>query len=555
MSMLSSISFSGYKSFSADTAVCLNNMKRVNVIIGKNNAGKSSVLDVISVCLGIKNSDALSSKIGELRAGFNLDESHVTRVFSRLSYTGNIQTLPDKAKKFVGLEYWVDIELKGQPKYKMSAQNNSEFLTSQLKDHWTEIASVLQRTIINDNWTFRKLSADRNIVPELENNNVGLETDGSGASNLIRKFLNYYSYEEDVIQETLLGALNKIMQPESEFEEIKVQQIEQGDSLVWEVFLREKGNNRFALSQSGSGLKTIILILLNLLVVPKVQEYADKQIHYGFEEVENNLHPALQRRVFDYIYDFAVKNDIFIFLTTHSHVAINSFFGKKEAQIYHVIKENDVATIYKIETHLEKINILDDLNVKASDMLQSNGIIWVEGPSDRIYIKRWLEVFCNCIYEEGKHYQFMYYGGKLLSHYSTDETDDLINILTTNRNSAIVLDSDKRAQQTAISSTKKRILTEFEKTNMFAWKTQGKEIENYVPMYAINEALGCKLEKQCGKYELFPEYIEENFSNFSGRKVPFANKVKDFITSDNANILDLSTQIVKLYAQIERWNK
>ena len=33
--------------------------------------------------------------------------------------------------------------------------------------------------------------------------------------------------------------------------------------------------------------------------------------------------------------------------------------------------------------------MLNDLDVRASDLLQSNGIIWVEGPSDRIYIKRW----------------------------------------------------------------------------------------------------------------------------------------------------------------------
>lgn len=32
--------------------------------------------------------------------------------------------------------------------------------------------------------------------------------------------------------------------------------------------------------------------------------------------------------------------------------------------------------------------LLDDLGFKASDLLQSNCVIWVEGPSDRIYIKK-----------------------------------------------------------------------------------------------------------------------------------------------------------------------
>ena len=36
----------------------------------------------------------------------------------------------------------------------------------------------------------------------------------------------------------------------------------------------------------------------------------------------------------------------------------------------------------------DNYDVLDDLGAKASDIFQSNGIIWVEGPSDRIYIKK-----------------------------------------------------------------------------------------------------------------------------------------------------------------------
>ena len=59
------------------------------------------------------------------------------------------------------------------------------------------------------------------------------------------------------------------------------------------------------MSRMGSGLKTIILVLLNLLVIPELDEYKDKKMVYGFEELENNLHPAMQRKLFEYIYEFA----------------------------------------------------------------------------------------------------------------------------------------------------------------------------------------------------------------------------------------------------------
>ena len=92
--------------------------------------------------------------------------------------------------------------------------------------------------------------------------------------------------------------------------------------------------------------------------------------------------------------------------------------------------------------------MLSDLDVRASDLFQSNGIIWVEGPSDRVYINRWLKVFCDSEYIEGSHYQFLYYGGKTLSHFTVDDKlDDLISILKTNKNAAIVIDSEARKCQ------------------------------------------------------------------------------------------------------------
>lgn len=561
--MFTKILFNGYKSFPVDTPVCLRDLRRVNVIIGKNNTGKSSILDIVSACTDIKYATEILPYVGKVSMGFPLTETYINNAFKGYSSNNNRGNIYSDVMKTIGQEYDVDLDFERLSSYaeahkkkwshKMAVQSESIFITSQLKQDWVKVA----KDIANDakNWMFRRVAADRDIVPEVEKKSDDLNSNGAGASNLIREFINNSEYEESLIHVKLLEALNKVMMPDSEFAEIKIQQIEQNEKIVWEVFLREKGCQRFALSKSGSGLKTIILLLLNLLVVPNTPKYKDKKIFYGFEELENNLHPALQRRVFEYIYKYATENDIMVFLTTHSHVAINEFFDKENAQIYHVIKDNNESSVHKIETHLDKIGILDDLNVKASDLLQSNGIIWVEGPSDRVYIKRWLEVLCNCPYKEGTHYQFMYYGGKLLSHYSTEDTEDLINILTTNRNSAIVIDSDKKNRQASVNKTKKRINAEFKKSNMFVWITKGKEIENYLSLSSVNQALGVMLKKQCEQYQVFSDYIGKTFPNFSGQKVSFANKIKDFINTDNANILDLETQIKSLHTQVEDWNR
>lgn len=404
-------------------------------------------------------------------------------------------------------------------------------------------------------YLFRRLGAERNIVPEKEIDSEELDMTGVGASNLVRKIINYNQYDETIIEDTLLEALNTIIYPDSMYSGIRIQQVKQGDQFYWEIFLQE-GNQRYALSKMGSGLKTIILVLLNLLIIPELKEYSGHKIIYAFEELENNLHPALQRRLFDYLYKYSCDKNVFIFLTTHSHVAINTFCEKDLAQILHVTKEGGISTLHKIDNFFEKSELLNDLDVRASDLLQANGIIWVEGPSDRVYLKRWIEIWGGGELEEGRDYQFLYYGGRLLSHYTAEaEERELINVLLTNRNAAIVIDSDKKGAYYHINNTKKRIQKEFQSANLFCWITQGKEIESYISHIAIELALGKKVKRQCEQYELFPDYIAGLYPQFGNEKVIFAKRVCKFITSSNSDkMLDLKSQTEKLIGVINKWN-
>ena len=58
--------------------------------------------------------------------------------------------------------------------------------------------------------------------------------------------------------------------------------------------------------------------------------------------------------------------------------------------------------------------------VRTSDIrlviLQANCVVWVEGPSDRIYLKHWIEAVTSELIE-GLHYSIMFYGGRLLSRF------------------------------------------------------------------------------------------------------------------------------------------
>lgn len=557
MDNIKSLRFSGYKSFSDDTLHVIDFTPYVTTFIGKNNCGKSSVIDTIEYAINFNDFVNNNQNINQLDVSFILDISHIQSGFKRDTsgggITGNHFTY---GSTFLGKELFCRLAITGPLRGDKRLQLNSSFLEGEHNiseiDQWNTVANSYRDYYIH--YSFRRINAERDITPEKEIKNDLVSFNGEGATNILRRFVNHSDYDEKLVEKTLLEELNKIMSPESVFTNIRIQEIQHGnEDNVWEVFLEENGK-RFALSKSGSGLKTIILILINLYIVPNLNEYKNTKVIYAFEEIENNLHPALQRRVFEYLYNFAKQHDTHIFLTTHSHIAINTLFSKEITKLYHIEKSNGISTIKDVESHLDKISILDDLDVKASDLLQTNGIIWVEGPSDRIYINHWLKLFCDSKLLEGSDYQFLYYGGKLLSHYSTEDINNLINVLLTNRNSAIVIDSDKRSKSSRIRDTKKRIKKEFKDHNLFCWITKGKEIENYLSASCINKKYGTE-KPQIKQYELFPDYIKPQCHSFPHSKVKFATEIVKYIDNVNkADILDLKKQITSLYNEIKRWN-
>ena len=560
---IKSIQFEGYKSFPVGTENKIELTPYVTVLIGKNNCGKSSCMDAIECVFRPNYYMSVKSLFTKVSTGFELDARRIERGFRKNVSGGGVPTSYGSShyaygSKFIGKTIFADLSTNSYLANKNFtlelSQHQMDIKVSEARSEWNHVVNSYDNFQLQ--YEFRRINSDRNLIPELESKDEWVGYDGTGATNLIRKFINHNLYDEKLVEERLLTELNKIMDPDSHFKNIRVQQIDDGESTKWEIFLEEDDGRRFALSKSGSGLKTIILMLVNLHILPETPKYKDREIVFAFEELENNLHPALQRKVFEYIYEFATDKKAHVFITTHSHIAINTFWEKENASLYHVQKNGGISSIAPVMDRNSRLDVLYDLDVRASDLFQSNGIIWVEGPSDRIYINRWLKEFCNSKYIEGSHYQFLYYGGKVLAHFSANERlDGFINIIKTNQNAAIVIDSDKRSDKARINTTKARIRTEFENINGFCWITKGKEIENYLPTAGLRAKYGNSLP-QLKAYDLFPDYISSKYKNFSSNKVAFAKSIEEYITADNSkDIMDLKRQIEKLYSLIQKWNQ
>ena len=548
---IKSIKFENYKCFKNSE---INNLQPINIIIGKNNIGKSSILDILEMVYDIRPTG--NTKI---TAEKTLTDFDIKKVFRE----GTYGALPGSnhyefGKKFIGKDFKFEITCDGKYSSTGTCGIFDDVYSQEYAPYWIRLAN----NISYDRKKLKRILAERNIFPEEESENMNVDSNGNGITTIISNYLNKSQYDENLVRNNLLIKLNEIMGEDANFSEIVTQQIKINNKVKWELFLREDSKGRIALSDSGSGLKTILMVLVYTILLPNVEKKSLSDYIFMFEELENNLHPALQRRLLKYLENLT-KSGATFFLTTHSNVMLDTFQNNKNVNILHVQKEDESSIIINSSNNIQKNKILNDLGIKASDLLQSNGIIWVEGPSDRIYINKWISLWSNDTLREGKDYQCVFYGGRLLSNLSLSEKieNDLINLLNVNRNSIIVIDSDKKNNNSKINITKRRIRDEAKKNNIMCWITKGREIENYIPDKLVKRIKGFNSKKKTfSQFENMEDFLDSLRKGlgkeFLRDKINFAREMTINTTiEDYKNSLDLDIKMNNVIQLISLWNK
>jgi hypothetical protein len=201
------------------------------------------------------------------------------------------------------------------------------------------------------------------------------------------------------------------------------------------------------------------------------------------DEPENHLHPGYQNIFIQAISEneFIKKKKLRYFINTHSnHILSESFLSPQETAIF-VFSNRDSESSNIFSFDQDQYSTLELLGVMNTSVFVTNCTVWVEGITDRFYIRAFLHAYCQTLAideykpKEGFDFSFVEYAGKNLVHYDfAGNADENIASFFINSNIFLLADSD-------FDEEKHIKYEKIRRPNFSYHKTEVPEIENLIP--------------------------------------------------------------------------
>ena len=592
----------------------LKNLNRINVLIGKNNSGKTTILDHLttflsrldqsngalshlSIEISIKELTEILNKFlipplqhhGNFQFHSTLDEDKLKSFKDFKSTLEKIEDSPEvntyielifyrnlEEKKIINIEYKVDESKKNSMinsfiekltilvEYQMlSLGNLFNYIIQNYKKMYICATRCLDsgeqftdKPLPNVNSTIRKLFENRISSNSIIDDEDQYKFEIFRIPNLTL-ILEYIKRGEiHKLDKSFIDKFKKNLKkffPRYDLStHLRLNPLETGQQIL------DEGFDIGGWKGLGHGHQQLISLLF-LFALP------DNYIYF-IDEPEIGLHPGLQTKLLQFIKEEVLNQEIYskqFFFATHSTSFID-FRGNCSHYICEKTKDK-----FSIEL-LEKYNfdtIRDELGLKPSALLQANGIIWVEGTSDTYYIDAFFKCCGIDLNEKGIIVHHL--GGK---GFVKSKRFSLQKLRKIHRNFAIIIDSDKRSIDAQIEEILLERKLELKRDGHKLWIIEDVcDIEGYIPQKIINDVWGIEesLITQDLKqpYEKLRDYLKRlndkgmipGKSHYKKQKVKDAQDIcmkikenKEYCKLIRSN-KGLAKNLSKLFKEINKW--
>ncbi|MBY7898747.1 ATP-binding protein [Vibrio fluvialis] len=246
------------------------------------------------------------------------------------------------------------------------------------------------------------------------------------------------------------------------------------------VYFKEGDKEERQIFNLGDGIQSIIILTYPVFM-------ATSPTMFFIEEPEHYLHAGLQRTLIE---TYSGHEEHMFFMTTHSNHFLDIAQERDDISIQQVRQDNGVSIVTPANKFEE---LLSDLGVRASSVLLANCSIWVEGITDKLYLRTYLRKYINELkekgdeeranmlssYHENLHFVFTEYQGSNITHwyFGGDELSDSTSTTPAkklNNKILLIADADIDSKGDRVETLKQNLGNNFV---LLQWK----EIENYIP--------------------------------------------------------------------------
>lgn len=554
---------------------CMNNLGRINIFIGQNNCGKSRFLRSFFIDedfeFDLKKADfnsivnLINEKHSEVRN--LLDSLRITEADKTFKTVDDVKAQISKLKigkvkedlKKVNelANYYISLKKYGGYSHHANiiSGDSPDRIIPNINKIGNEISQKLNESFSDDfDYKFEKIYIPilKGLRPiQMDGSNEFKEQKDNYKARTLRDYFKIESHQK--LTNEIFTGLNlyedtkKLLLGNKEgrdriknFEEFLSENFFENQVITLipdinnDVLLIGIGDEERPVYELGDGVQALIILLYPLFF------NQDKNLLVFIEEPENSMHPGMQRLFLETLMKNEFKNFQY-FITTHSNHFLDITLDLESISIYTFKKNKDEKSdqfSYYIEnTSNDDIKILDLIGVRNASVFLSNCTIWVEGITDRLYLKKYLDIYQDYLLEqkiittklkEDFNYSFVEYGGGNIVHWSFTNELGWDKMQASKISSKIFVIADKDSSDEKPSSEKAKRLAQLkEKLGDRFRIVNGREIENTLSEKAIIETVKkiegknaqnvsyaekkIKIEKY--KTQKLGKFIETNFSN------------------------------------------